>query len=200
MKMLIRTMALTMLAGLLLPSAHQPRAAEVTAAELMAAYMRHIAALTTWPDEPAARAGSPIVIGVIGADPNGVMQPIRARLRAGEVLEARGRPISVIDLHGPGGAVDRDKLLSCALLFVSEGARDDWRGVRNLVRSRPIVTVSEMSGFADEGGMVEYFVERRSGKVRMKVSLPAMRDAGVSFSARLLALKSVIVLGEREDA
>ncbi|MEJ2087697.1 MAG: YfiR family protein [Gammaproteobacteria bacterium] len=164
----------------------------VTAANLMAAYLRHIAALTSWPDDDPAE---PIRIGVVGRDPNGVMDPIRIRTESADGLTAQERPIMLVEL---GNEVGPPELASCALLFLSEGAEQDWQRLRPMVGKLPIMTVSEMEGFTDLGGMIEYFVDRRSGKVLMKVNLPAVRAAGISLSARFLALKSVIVLGEQE--
>lgn len=171
------------------------------AAAVMAAYLRHIAALTSWPESAAAGAREPLLIGAIGRDPNGVMDPFRQRMQSEEGLVAQGRPIQLVELNPAAdeeGATDQ--LVSCALVFLSEGTDEEWRHLRPLVGSLPIVTVSEMEGFADQGGMIEYFVDRQSGKVRMKINLQAMRAAGVSFSARLLVLESVIVMDAPEEA
>lgn len=165
---------------------------EVKAAGVMAAYLRHIAALTSWPDDDPAE---PIRIGLVGRDPNGVMDPIRVRTESADGLLAQDRPIMLVEL---GNEVGRRELASCALLFLSAGAEQDWQRLRPVVGTLPIVTVSEMEGFTDLGGMIEYFVDLPSGKVRMKVNLPAVRAAGISLSARFLALKAVIVLGEQE--
>lgn len=197
-----RNKACVVLLGLLLSAGAQ--AAEIDrakAAGVMAAYLRYIAALTSWPESAATGDAEPLLIGAIGRDPNSVMDPIRQRLQSGEGLVAQGRPIRLIDLDlDADDEREPDQLTSCALVFLSEGTDEEWQRLRPLVGSLPIVTVSEMEGFADEGGMIEYFVDRQSGKVRMKVNLEAMRAAGVSFSARLLALKSVVVMDAPEDA
>lgn len=171
------------------------------AASVMAAYLRYIAELTTWPDQDADDDAQPIRVGVIGRDPNGVMEPIRARNRSKDPLEAQGRPVRLLDFSSRGdGDGDPETLTSCDLLFLSEDAEQDWERIRPIVEGLPIVTVSEQDGFSDRGGMIEYFIEPRSGKVRMKVNLSAMRAAGISFSARFLALKAVEVVDEREEA
>lgn len=173
---------------------------ESKAAGVMAAYLRHIAAMTTWPGEAAGGSGRPILIGVVGADPNGVMAPIRERSGSKQRLLAQGRPIRVVDISTRPEAPLETLLGSCALLFVSAGAEDAWARIKPLVGSLPIVTVSELDGFAESGGMVEYFVDLATGKVRLIVNLTAMRRAGIVLSARLLALESVIVVDDREEA
>lgn len=170
------------------------------AAGIMAAYLRHIASFSNWPVDEIEE-NQPIRIGLIGADPNGVIALIRGRTESSEGLAAQGRPIHVVVLERTSdGEAALSQLSSCDLLFLSSGAEDRWQQVQPLVEALPIVTVSEMDGFVNRGGMVEYFIDRRSGKVRMKVNLLAMRNAGVSFSARFLALKSVILLQEGEEA
>ena len=175
---------------------------ETKAASVMAAYMRHIAALTTWPGERVADTDQPILFGVVGDDPNGVMNPIRKRVNSTEGLLAHGRKIRIVDLKLPADAGENLEgvLAPCALLFLSEGAQDEWARIQPAVTSLPIVTVSEMKGFAGLGGMIEYFVDLGTGKVRLIVNLHTMREAGIILSARLLALEAVTVVGEREDA
>ncbi|MEQ8859022.1 MAG: YfiR family protein [Pseudomonadales bacterium] len=174
------------------------------AAGVMAAYLRHIAALTTWPVSPAGAdlSRQPIVIGVLGDDPNGVIAPIRSRIASSQSLLAQGRPIELsdLDLSGLRGGQLAALLEPCALLFLSADSDAMWAMVRPVIATMPIVTVSEMAGFARRGGMVEYLVDLASGKVRLIVNVRAMRQAGVVLSARLLALESVTVLGGREDA
>lgn len=195
-----------MLATVVLLGATHLQAAELPAADVMAAYLRHIAALTTWPAD--AEAGGPvgddtvtdvdpILIGVVGDDPNGVMRKMRARVASAEGLLAQDRPIGILDLRFPADGGDMEVLESCALLFLSEGAGDDWQRIRSAVNELPIVTVSEMQNFAERGGMIEYFIDRRN-KVRLKVNLVVMREAGITLSARMLSLDSVIVLDEED--
>jgi hypothetical protein len=190
----------SVLAAAFLLGSIQAHPADMQAADVMAAYLRYIAALSSWPAEtmPADdSAGQPILIGVVGEDPNGVMIPIRTRVESEEGLLAQNRPIGIVDLKSP--AEDSGVLASCALLFLSEDAGDEWQQIQTIVDSKTIITVSELEGFARQGGMVEFFIDRRTSKVRMKINLPAVQEAGITISARILALESVIVLGEGED-
>ena len=191
-----------LIAALLVPDVPLQAASidRAKAAGVMAAYLRHIASFTQWPGD-ASNTDQPIRIGLIGADPNGVIAPIRARTESGEGLVAQGRPIQVVVLDAKSvGAAGRDALSACDLLFLSAEAEADWQHVQPLVETLPIVTVSEIEGFADRAGMVEFYVEQRSGKVRIKVNLAAMRDAGISFSSQFLTSNSVVLLDEGEEA
>ena len=206
MKVRIKAIWRSVLAAVLLLGSLQARTAELPAADVMAAYLRYIAALSSWPaeatlgDDTAPDVDRPILIGVVGGDPNGVMVPIRTRVDSEEGLLAQNRPIRIVDLKFPAAdGEDHDLLASCAVLYLSEDAGGEWQRIQTVVDSRPIITVSELEGFAEQGGMVEFFIDRRSSKVRMKINLPAVQEAGITISARILSLDSVIVLGERED-
>jgi len=190
------------LLGLLLAcsDAHGAEIDPAKAAAVIAAYVRHIAALTEWPEADADTNG-PIRIGVFGDDPNGVMAPIRARTESPGGLSAQGRPIKLLSLAPPDtDHADLDLALTCAMLFFAEDAGPTWDRLRPAVAERPIVTLSEMTGFADRGGMIEFAIDVGSGKVQIKVNLESMRAAGITLSARFLALDSVILVGAPEEA
>jgi len=170
------------------------------AAAVIAAYVRHIAALTEWPQIDGADAAGPIRIGVVGGDPNGVMTPIRLRTESGEGLTAQGRPIELVDFEPTAVGNPGDELvLNCAMLFFPEGAGEAWDRLRGEVADRPIVTMSDMAGFTDRGGMVEFMIDVNSGRVRIRVNLESMRAAGITLSARFLGLESVILAGSTEE-
>lgn len=173
------------------------------AGRLMAAYMWHIAGFTTWPAEKVGNKKRPIAICVLGADPKGVGPTIVARIESPKGLQAKGRPLQVLNLRLFMDQSQPDTILAelqrCDLLFMSEGSDVGWSQIKSIVGPLPIVTVSDMAGFAEQGGMIEYFIDDK-GHVRMIVNIAARKRAGVVLSAKLLALKSVRVLGEEEDA
>jgi hypothetical protein len=47
-----------------------------------------------------------------------------------------------------------------------------------------VLTVSDASGFADRGGMIQFVLQ--SGKVRFEVNLAPASQAGLAFSSELL--------------
>jgi hypothetical protein len=172
------------------------------AAQVMAGYLRHIAGLTMWPAEATAAGAGSINVCEIGADPNGVLTTIRARLDGGRELLAQDRPVALLTLpqSGKDQAALAGLLDSCGLLYVSGDAAKPWADVRSLMIERPIVTVSEMEDFVEQGGMVQFVVDPNEGKVRLIVNMNAMDRAGVKLDSRLLALGSVSVIREQEAA
>ena len=100
---------------------------------------------------------------------------------------------SLEQLAGTGGAgvrpVTRD-LEGCNLLFVaaSEAAGlDRWL---QRASEYPVVTVSDLPGFARRGGMVELALEDE--RVVMVVNRTATRGQGLDFNVQLLRLARVL--------
>ena len=82
----------------------------------------------------------------------------------------------------------RAALDECDLLFFSIDSHDIWAKLKPVLLNRPIMTVSEIPGFAQQGGIVEYEFDRSAQKMFMIFNMQAMRDAGLVINARLLAL------------
>ena len=170
------------------------------AALVKSAYLKNIASHTTWPPQKVGDKQQPIVIGVLGADPNGVILPMRERL---DDLLAQGRRLQLIELDAPSSDPDGlvAELRGCHLLFLSEDGAGYWARIKPLIDTMPIVTISEFKSFAKQGGMIEYFIDSRAGRVRMIVNTVAVKQAGLVLSARFLGLKrAVVILSDGEDA
>ena len=57
-------------------------------------------------------------------------------------------------------------------------------------RSRPVLTISEIRGFADAGGAIQLF--RDKDRIRFRINRDAARDRGLTLSARLLDLAVIV--------
>lgn len=173
------------------------RAAELDAAgapevaKVKAGYLRWIAEFTTWPE--GHESGDSIVIGLLGSDPNGVATLIRDKIKGPSGLSAQGRPLQLVDLQLPTAtgldAIAANQLGRCDLLFLSEDGDAQWLEVRELVGRRAIVTVSEIEGFANRRGMIEFVVDEKAGRVLMHINVDAVKRSDLLLSARLLGLK-----------
>ena len=53
-----------------------------------------------------------------------------------------------------------------------------------------VLTVSDIDGFADAGGMIQ--LVREGGRVRFEVNLDSVRGADLTMSSKLLRLASVV--------
>jgi hypothetical protein len=57
-------------------------------------------------------------------------------------------------------------------------------------RTKPILTVSELPGFAESGGMIELY--QMDDRIRFKVNLQSIREAGLELSSSLLKLAVIV--------
>jgi hypothetical protein len=148
--------------------------------ELKAVLLWRLAQYTDFPAEAFENAQSPVIIGVLGDNPFGDALRLAAR---GE--KAHGRNIEV---HYFKEVAD---ITECHLLFVSESERLRVRSITSDLRRRSILTVSDIEGFArDGGGMVRFAMEK--GKVTLIVNLEAVNAAGLKLDGRLLRMADIV--------
>lgn len=154
-------------------------AAQTSEYEIKAAFLYHFTQFVEWPEHAFATTNSPLVIGILGANPFG---ETLEKLVRGEQI--RGRPLVV--RRFPSALAARE----AHILFVSRSEANEWRAIERVLGKRPILTVSEMEGFARAGGMVRFVT--RENKVRLQINHQNARSAGLSLSSKLLRVAEVI--------
>jgi len=75
-------------------------------------------------------------------------------------------------------------LTQCHFLYISQGQVD------SSLANAPILTLSSQAGFAEQGGMIEFYLEQ--SKVRMKVNLRALNQSSIKLSSKLLRLLKIV--------
>jgi hypothetical protein len=168
-----RAVALTIVVSVTVAAgwAALPAAANTVAAQrqylIKAAFVYDMLKATQWP-----KASGPVVLCVLGRDPFGA---------AWQSIE--GRPVGKGKLQiatvqaGSGFA-------GCDALFVGVSERARWPQIRAALDARPILTLSEMTGFAQDGGMVALMAV--DNRLRFDVNLKAVRKAGLSIDTNAL--------------
>lgn len=151
---------------------------------LQAAYLRNLGEFTRWPDSVQFDERG-VTIGVVGRDSKGV----------GSILDYG---VQIVDIKIKGKVPKVVKFLDskasgiaeCDILFVLASERSRVESLLKSLEGKPILTVSEISGFASKGGMVE-LTQTGSSKVRVTLILnPTISEkTGINFSSRLLGLK-----------
>lgn len=144
-----------------------------------AVFLYNFAQFIQWPLSAFDQADSPLIIGVLGADPFGQFLDETVK---GETIN--GRPL-VVRRYRQLGDVDR-----CHVLFVSgsEGARADQ--IIHALRGRPVLTVCDWEGMARRGAMIQFSTDR--DRVRLQVNLEAARAAGLTISSKLLRSAEIV--------
>jgi len=74
-------------------------------------------------------------------------------------------------------------------MFIGESGQD-YQRLLKLVEGRPILTVSDIPGFASHGGMIE--IKYQDEKLTFVVNVDAVKRAGIYISAQLLQLGEIV--------
>jgi hypothetical protein len=91
---------------------------------------------------------------------------------------------------GPG-----DDPAACQILFASLNQPDDVARVVASVAARPVLTVGESEGFAQRGGIMNFYFAQ--GAVKIEGNRAAAARAGLSLSAQLLRVIRVVDPADR---
>lgn len=150
---------------------------------LKAGLLYNFAKYVEWPEAAFEKPDSPLVVGIVGADPFGPR--IDAAFKDKTVKNRRLE----IRRYADAGALER-----CHLVFVPRSDADRLPALLEKVRDWPVLTVGETEAFPAGGGMVGILVENR--KPRLLVNPQAAERARLVIDSKLLRV-STIVKGER---
>ena len=74
----------------------------------------------------------------------------------------------------------------CHLLFVSKSEQDKLDDILAANAGKPVVTVSDIEGFAKAGGIFEF--KKKDGRLSFLINNSKARESGIHISASLLNL------------
>jgi len=148
-------------------------AQDVTEPALKAAFIYNFARFTTWP--PDLPATDSFVICVLG---DAAVGDALERAVAGRQL--MDRPITVARV------TSATPKRTCRILYVSGVPVREAAEVVTELRETPVLTISNLEGFASAGGMTQFFFEH--GQLRFRIHLESAKRAGLQISSRLLVM------------
>jgi len=155
----------------------------VAATELKAAYLLNFAQFVEWPAD-AVPVGSALMVCIVNDD---------------GVAHAVDKAILNRSVDGHGLTVKRFKtglpLPGCHILYLGSGELKSSLEVVETVKGLFLLTVSDAKRFAENGGMVELFVE--GGRMRFAVNTDALQRAHVRLGSRVLGLATIVRDAER---
>jgi hypothetical protein len=166
-------------AGLLFCGLARAQVGRASEYEVKAAFLFNFTKFVEWPDSSFSDAQAPIVIGIIGDDPFG---DSLTRIVAGQ--KAQGRTIAIIKYRR------EDDLRRSHVVFISASERPHSAEILAALRGASVLTVSDIDGFAETGGMMQFVMQEN--RVHFIVNLDAATQSKLRVSAKLLALARVI--------
>jgi uncharacterized protein DUF4154 len=153
------------------------RAQDVTEVTLKGALLFNFVRFATWPPESAP--SSHLSACIIGD--HAVGQAF-AKAAGGRAIDGRTLQVTIIE---PEVAPP-----FCHFLYISGVPRERVTAILTTVREAPVLTVSDLEGFASIGGIVEVFID--AGRMKFRVNPQSARRARVQISSRLLALAELV--------
>lgn len=181
----VATAAIALAAALLLlVPLSDPRADDGRQLEhrVKATFLYRFLEYTEWPPDMRPGADGAIGIGVIGAD------DVAATLKQYAAdAGTGGRPVRVRRL------TEGESLGGLHMLFVDRSQRSRSTELSRAAQQRGLLVVGDWEGALDQGAAINFVL--RDGRVRFEVSLPAAQQAGIRFSARMLAVATHVRTG-----
>ncbi len=150
---------------------------------IKASYLYNFAKFVEWPEEVFMDSGTPITIGILGKNPFG-----KNLDRAIREKTAQGRNLIVENFK------TIDDLKPCHILFVNIQDKETFSKTLDKLEGMSVLTVSEIEGFAELGGVIGFFTEKN--KIRFEINMNKAERAGLKISSRLLKLAKIA--GDRQ--
>lgn len=144
---------------------------------LKAAVLVNLGAFVDWPTAKLEQENT-FVIGVVGRDPFGEVLDQLARDQ-----QLKGRRV-MVRRHQR-----RHDLDHCHVVFIGRSEAPALRDILASLHQRPVLTVSDLEGFVDAGGMIGLSIE--SSRVILHANPRAMEAVNLSASSKLLRLARI---------
>lgn len=175
-----KTMPIANAALLLLCALLLCRGAAATAQDSLASvdgvkagFLFNFAKFTEWPVASAGET-APLRICAVGRNPlDGQLALLQGRRINNRTVEIR--------LKVPPGDWP-----ACHLLYLASEDGERVDGVLKATAHTPVLTVGDLPGFAQKGGMIE--LREMDNRMRFEINLAAARQTGLNLSSQMLKL------------
>ena len=148
--------------------------------QVKAVFIYNFTKFTTWPDNDTPNAGS-INICIAGKDPFGKdIEGIDGKSSAGKKI--------AIKRLGDGFKIS--SLAKCQIVFISRSEASRLPQILAAVKGDPILTVSDITGFAEAGGMIG--LEKKGKRIGMRINIEALAESDINISSKVLRLAEVV--------
>ena len=154
---------------------------------IKAAFLYNFIQFVEWPASAFPEPGAVMTIGVLGNDPFG---PLLEQTTKGEAVKGRGFVVQRIR--------DVDDAKSCHVLFISKSEKERLSQILKRLEGLPILTISEMEGFADRGGIVNFYTEK--SRIRFEINHESARRKGLKITSQLLCLGRIVGQDSSKEA
>jgi uncharacterized protein DUF4154 len=147
--------------------------------QVKAAFLYNFAKFVEWPAAAFADDRAPFTLCIVGEDLFGsALSEIAAH------KNVKGRTLAVKHLKEEAG------LRTCHILFVNSSEKKKLARILGILRGSHVLTVGEMDGFGQSGGMINFVLEEN--RVHFEINVEAADRAGLKISSKLLELAHLV--------
>jgi hypothetical protein len=183
--MVLRVTAICVAAWMMVAGTPPARAEVFDQYQVKAVFLFNLTNFITWPDNSDPNPPTTFTIGILGPDPFG-----EALEKAVKGEKKYGRAITIRQFAN----LDELNQQACDLLFINGELSTLWPQIRSIVKERGILTVSDVKGFCDRGGMVNLLASAR--KISIEINRVAAKRNGFEISAKLLKVARIVTGGK----
>ena len=148
---------------------------------IKAAFIYNFIKYVEWPGSAAVSSNPSIDVCTIGQ--SGLDD-------TGSVFKAASSSSLALKLVGESNP--RDAAKHCHVLFIAQSEESRLGSILAALKGQPVLTVSDIDGFADHGGMIGFTTE--DNKIKLVINTRPASAAGLRIDAQLLAI-AVKVIG-----
>lgn len=152
--------------------------------QVKAVFLYNFTHFVEWPASSFSTNQAPLVIGILGENPFG---SYLQETVSGE--KVNGHPL-IVQYYK-----NLEDIKTCHMLFINIAETNKREQVIAGLRGRNVLTVSDATGFLQEGGMIRFFT--RSNKIQLQINLEATKAANLAISSKLLRLAEIFVADKK---
>ncbi len=147
--------------------------------QIKAAFLFNFVQFVEWPANTFTNNEAPFSIGILGEDPFG--KALDETIQ-GETIQKRK-----LIIHR---AQKWEDLQNCQIIFISRSEKGKVAEILSKLNARSVLTVSEFQGFANRGGVINFYLE--GNKVRFEINAAIAQRQGLKLSSQLLSVGKIV--------
>lgn len=166
--------------SILLITSHPSRAAEYSEDQVKAVYLFNFAGFIRWPDS-AFSASPETFLYCAFKEKNPVINTLK-KVITNESIKGRKLAFHLI--------TDQKDIESCQIVYFQPNEKSLFIDLLPALKGQSILTVSDMNGFTEQGGMIGF--SHRGKRLHSVINVYHLAQANLTASAKLLRLSTIV--------
>lgn len=167
----------------LLPFTSNMQAAGFAAVEIKAVYLLNFTNFIHWPEDAFDDSTTPFNYCLFNGA-NSIAEPL-AEVLQGETVGKRSVQFKTISSIAA--------IKACQILYIGNDEKLNLKSILLELAGQPILSVSDIDGFAARGGGIEFAT--KAGRIKLLINVAKVDDARLSISSKLLRVADLLNAG-----